>query len=162
MVSLPKTELPPLGSERGVELRHGAGSRSGARLRAWESKPNRRGVDIKTDKFSGLALPRGDPFSPPTQNRWAPQCWMPIPESGAADSNTQKSRENPPRSRWDAPPKFRFAGDSPLEGDGFEPSVPLGRAVHPLLKTMERRAGGFPALRSRTRPHAFTHDGPRQ
>ena len=22
-------------------------------------------------------------------------------------------------------------------------------------------AGGFPALRSRTRPHAFTHDGPR-
>ena len=21
---------------------------------------------------------------------------------------------------------FRFAGDSPLEGDGFEPSVPLG------------------------------------
>jgi hypothetical protein len=51
----------------GVELRHGAGSRSGARLRAWESKPNRRGVDIKTDKFSGLALSRGGPFSPPTQ-----------------------------------------------------------------------------------------------
>ena len=26
--------------------------------------------------------------------------------------------------RWDAPPKVRFATDSPLEGDGFEPSVP--------------------------------------
>jgi hypothetical protein len=26
--------------------------------------------------------------------------------------------------RWDAPPKVRFAIDSPLEGEGFEPSVP--------------------------------------
>src|SRR5580692_10804616 len=26
--------------------------------------------------------------------------------------------------RWDSPPKIRFAPDSPLEGDGFEPSVP--------------------------------------
>ena len=25
---------------------------------------------------------------------------------------------------WDAPPKLRFAIDSPLEGAGFEPSVP--------------------------------------
>src|ERR1700732_2092741 len=26
--------------------------------------------------------------------------------------------------RWDSPPKIRFAPDSPLEGTGFEPSVP--------------------------------------
>jgi len=26
--------------------------------------------------------------------------------------------------RWDAPPKVRFATDSPLEESGFEPSVP--------------------------------------
>jgi hypothetical protein len=32
--------------------------------------------------------------------------------------------------RWDAPPKVRFAIDSPLEGDGFELSVP-GRRRHP-------------------------------
>src|SRR5712671_3817822 len=28
------------------------------------------------------------------------------------------------RHRWDSSPKIRFALDSPLEGDGFEPSVP--------------------------------------
>src|SRR3984893_5996805 len=27
--------------------------------------------------------------------------------------------------RWDSPPKIRFAPDSPLEGRGFEPLVPL-------------------------------------
>ena len=26
--------------------------------------------------------------------------------------------------KWDSPPKIRFAPDSPLEGNGFEPSVP--------------------------------------
>ena len=26
--------------------------------------------------------------------------------------------------KWDSSPKIRFALDSPLEGDGFEPSVP--------------------------------------
>src|SRR5205807_8247868 len=31
---------------------------------------------------------------------------------------------NPRRHRGDPPPKIRFAPDSPLEGDGFEPSVP--------------------------------------
>jgi hypothetical protein len=31
----------------------------------------------------------------------------------------------PSHSRiWDSYPKVRFAPDSPLEGDGFEPSVP--------------------------------------
>src|ERR1700738_821548 len=30
-----------------------------------------------------------------------------------------------------------------------------------LVDRAQHRAGGFPALRSRTRPHAFTHDGPR-
>src|ERR1700757_980879 len=29
--------------------------------------------------------------------------------------------------RWDSPPKIKFAPDSPLEGSGFEPSVPLPR-----------------------------------
>src|SRR5437868_6833026 len=33
--------------------------------------------------------------------------------------------------RWDAPPKVRFATDSPLEGAGFEPSVPLRWSVFP-------------------------------
>jgi hypothetical protein len=32
--------------------------------------------------------------------------------------------EIPDGHRWDAPPKVRFARDSPLEGNGFEPSVP--------------------------------------
>jgi len=30
----------------------------------------------------------------------------------------------PAGHRWDSSPKIRFAQDSPLEGDGFEPSVP--------------------------------------
>ena len=29
-----------------------------------------------------------------------------------------------PDRRWEPHPKLRFAGDSPVEGDGFEPSVP--------------------------------------
>ncbi|SRR6266404_3072121 len=37
------------------------------------------------------------------------------------------SAEIPDGYRWDAPPKARFAPDSPLEEDGFEPSVPLGK-----------------------------------
>src|SRR2546421_1034973 len=37
-----RTKLPPLGGERRVKLQHGAGSRSGAQSRAWESKPNHR------------------------------------------------------------------------------------------------------------------------
>src|SRR6266850_6862178 len=32
-----------------------------------------------------------------------------------------------PPKRWDSFPKARFAPDSPLEGSGFEPSVPLPR-----------------------------------
>src|SRR5580700_6250157 len=32
--------------------------------------------------------------------------------------------EIPDVHRWDAPPKVRFARDSPLEGDGFELPVP--------------------------------------
>ena len=31
-------------------------------------------------------------------------------------------------NRWNAPPKVRFATDSLLEEDGFEPSVPLEEA----------------------------------
>jgi hypothetical protein len=34
---------------------------------------------------------------------------------------------NPRRHRGDPPPKIRFAPDSPLEGDGFELSVPRER-----------------------------------
>jgi hypothetical protein len=30
------------------------------------------------------------------------------------------------RDEWNVDVVFRFARDSPLEGDGFEPSVPLG------------------------------------
>src|ERR1700730_6586105 len=33
----------------------------------------------------------------------------------------------PDGHRWDSPPKIRFAPGSPLEGSGFEPSVPLPR-----------------------------------
>jgi hypothetical protein len=32
------------------------------------------------------------------------------------------------RHRWDSSPKIRFALDSPLEGTGFEPSVPRGKS----------------------------------
>jgi hypothetical protein len=51
--------------------------------------------------------------------------------------------EIPDGHRWDAPPKVRFARDSPLEGDGFEPSVPrvmevdLGRQVPALIAVFE-------------------------
>jgi hypothetical protein len=37
------------------------------------------------------------------------------------------SAEIPDGHRWDAPPKARFAPDSPLEEERFEPPVPLGR-----------------------------------
>jgi hypothetical protein len=36
--------------------------------------------------------------------------------------------EMPDGDRWDSPPKIRFAPDSPLEGDGFELSVPVRQA----------------------------------
>jgi hypothetical protein len=38
-----------------------------------------------------------------------------------------------PRQCRSSMPKFKFAGDSPLEGTGFEPSVPLLRKVSRLL-----------------------------
>ena len=40
--------------------------------------------------------------------------------------------EIPDGHRWDSPPKIRFAPDSPLEGAGFEPSVPLVRQAPEL------------------------------
>ena len=36
----------------------------------------------------------------------------------------RRGREAPDGHRWGAPPKIRFALDSPLERNGFEPSVP--------------------------------------
>ena len=36
--------------------------------------------------------------------------------------------------RWDSPRKLGFAPDSPLEGDGFEPSVPVAREPAILRK----------------------------
>jgi hypothetical protein len=39
--------------------------------------------------------------------------------------------------RWDSPAKIKFAPDSPLEGTGFEPSVPLLRKA--LLGVANRR-----------------------
>jgi hypothetical protein len=35
--------------------------------------------------------------------------------------------------RWDSPPKIKFAPDSPLEGGGFEPSVP--QQIRSLFET---------------------------
>jgi hypothetical protein len=47
--------------------------------------------------------------------------------------------------RWDSPPKIRFAPDSPLEGTGFEPSVPLPReATRETDSPLERK--GFELL----------------
>src|SRR5690348_13831073 len=45
--SFKKPRVPPLGSERRVKLQHGAGSRSGARSGAWESKPNHGEPTVK-------------------------------------------------------------------------------------------------------------------
>ena len=47
--------------------------------------------------------------------------------------------EIPDGHRWDAPPKVRFARDSPLEGGGFEPSVPAEPETPPRA-----RPSGFP------------------
>jgi hypothetical protein len=38
--------------------------------------------------------------------------------------------------------EVRFARDSPLEGDGFEPSVPLGRDMLERLRSMFFFTGG--------------------
>ena len=62
---------------------------------------------------------------------------------------------------WDSHSKVRFAPDSPLEGDGFEPSVPrvmggdLGRQVPALIAVLEL-AGTAVALQRGTKvvwPH---------
>src|ERR1700730_6611215 len=58
--------------------------------------------------------------------------------------------------RWDSPPKIRFAPDSPLEGAGFEPSVPLGKLVRPWPGASRRRAlpPAEPMVRIRLPPAA--------
>jgi hypothetical protein len=49
----------------------------------------------------------------------------------------------PDGHRWDSSPKIRFAPDSPLEGTGFEPSVPLrwsdGSRPHRWYDAVRRR-----------------------
>ena len=51
-----------------------------------------------------------------------------------------------------------FTLDGIEKADEFLVEVALHAARDDLALNA---AGGFPALRSRTRPHAFTHDGPR-
>src|SRR6516162_8143625 len=51
-----------------------------------------------------------------------------------------------------------FTLDGIEKADEFLVEVALPAAPDDLALNA---AGGFPALRSRTRPHAFTHDGPR-
>src|SRR5712675_579087 len=43
--------------------------------------------------------------------------------------------EMPDGYRWDSPPKIKVAPDSPLEGDGFELSVPGRETVKPSWET---------------------------
>ena len=43
-------------------------------------------------------------------------------------------------NRWNAPPKVRFATDSLLEGQGFEPSVPGREWANPDAPQNARRA----------------------
>jgi len=47
-----------------------------------------------------------------------------LPGNAVLDRAVDETAEIPDGHRWDAPPKVEFATDSPLEGDGFEPSVP--------------------------------------
>jgi hypothetical protein len=51
--------------------------------------------------------------------------------------------EIPDDHRWDAPPKVEFATDSPVEEDGFEPSVPVRVFLsHAGGSPFSRRDGG--------------------
>ena len=66
--------------------------------------------------------------------------------------------------RWDAPPKVRFATDSPLEGTGFEPSVPrrdgiFETAPFELSGTAlsVRRAGSFARESKGSNPTSLGH-----
>jgi hypothetical protein len=52
-------------------------------------------------------------------------CERPDPDLSAFESGAGVGvAKSPEGHRWDSPPKARFAPDSPLEGSGFEPSVP--------------------------------------
>jgi hypothetical protein len=46
------------------------------------------------------------------------------PKAGGPVTERSPQVTEPPPGQRDGPGKFRFAVDSPLEGDGFEPSVP--------------------------------------
>jgi hypothetical protein len=53
----------------------------------------------------------------------------------------------PSHSRiWDSYPKVRFAPDSPLEGDGFEPSVPRQGSCGSETASVSGRKGTAPPL----------------
>src|SRR6266478_742490 len=54
----------------------------------------------------------------------------------------------PAGHRWDSSPKIRFAQDSPLEGTGFEPSVPRGKGPTLCVSVLFRSdfsVGGEPS-----------------
>jgi hypothetical protein len=62
--------------------------------------------------------------------------------TGEQDEGNRSSNTSPPPG---SPPKARFAMDSPLEGDGFEPSVPVRRTTlfEPPLSQHARTTAAF-------------------
>jgi hypothetical protein len=66
----------------------------------------------------------------------------------------QRLRWRPTRLREDWPAEVRFAADSPLEGDGFEPSVPRKET------TLVGRPVRSPAIRLSQKKPAPSHQEP--
>src|SRR6202022_4739227 len=62
---------------------------------------------------------------------YVPKATARIPDTAAfpflPERPTYPGRHARPGHRWDSSPKIRFALDSPLEGEGFEPSAPRTR-----------------------------------
>src|SRR4029077_9984317 len=82
--------------------------------------------------------------------------------------------QRPDGHRWHSSPKIRFAPDSPLEGSGFEPSVPLRecRRSEPLARKETSGVGNgvsstaepmvriwFPPAESQAKPLAWQRLG---
>jgi len=63
-----------------------------------------------------------DPLGPTARSVCPRFAWRELPTAEALFRQTDGPR-------WDSPPKIRFAADSALERDGFEPLVPLRKGT---------------------------------
>ena len=101
---------------------------------------------IRLLRSIGATLPMAPPDPPPARPRHprneargegVPACRWVLFETGCW------RWRNPRRHRWDLPLKTRFAPDSPLEGTGFEPSVPrdtTNLSISPLLGSRQPKS----------------------